>query len=68
MKRLPRFYPIVDSAAWVRQLVPAGVRLIQLRIKHQPPGVIRREVREALDIGGFGDLVTRFKTDRARGV
>ncbi|MBP6719571.1 MAG: tRNA guanosine(34) transglycosylase Tgt [Rhodoferax sp.] len=29
---------------------------------------LMREVREALDIGGFGDLVTRFKTDRARGV
>lgn len=48
MTVLPRFYPIVDSAAWVRRLVPVGVRLIQLRIKQQPLEVVRREVREAL--------------------
>ncbi|TLY92649.1 MAG: thiamine phosphate synthase, partial [Gammaproteobacteria bacterium] len=31
--RLPRVYPIVDSAAWVRRLAPLGVHLVQLRIK-----------------------------------
>jgi thiamine-phosphate pyrophosphorylase len=30
---LPRVYPIVDSAAWIVRLAPAGVRLVQLRIK-----------------------------------
>ena len=30
---LDRFYPIVDSAAWVRRLVDVGARLIQLRVK-----------------------------------
>ena len=29
---------------------------------------LMREVREALDVGAFGDFVTRFKSDRARGV
>lgn len=48
MTDLPRFYPIVDRADWVRQLVPVGVRLIQLRIKDRPAEMIRREVREAL--------------------
>ena len=33
---LPRVYPIVDSAAWVERLAPAGVRLVQLRIKERP--------------------------------
>ena len=31
--KLPRVYPIVESSEWVRRLLPAGVRLIQLRIK-----------------------------------
>ena len=31
--KLPRVYPIVDSAAWVARLAPLGVRLVQLRIK-----------------------------------
>jgi queuine tRNA-ribosyltransferase len=29
---------------------------------------LMREVREALDVGGFGAMVARFKADRARGV
>src|SRR2546423_6994566 len=45
--KLPRVYPIVDSAAWVRRLAPLGVRLVQLRIKEQPPQRLRSEIREA---------------------
>ena len=48
MKALARFYPIVDSAAWVRRLVPVGVRLIQLRIKQRSVEDVRREIRDAL--------------------
>ena len=44
---LPRIYPIVDSSAWVHRLLPLGVRLIQLRIKAQPPETIRSEIRES---------------------
>lgn len=44
---LPRFYPIVDSAAWVERLVDLGARLIQLRIKDVPEDVIRTHVRTA---------------------
>jgi queuine tRNA-ribosyltransferase len=29
---------------------------------------LMREVRESLDVGGFGSMVARFKADRARGV
>jgi thiamine-phosphate pyrophosphorylase len=46
--RLPRVYVIVDSAAWVARLLPLGVRLLQLRIKQQPPDMVRAEVRAAL--------------------
>ncbi|HEV2441963.1 MAG TPA: thiamine phosphate synthase [Steroidobacteraceae bacterium] len=44
---LPRVYPIVDSAAWVSRLVPAGARLIQLRIKNHSPEELRAEIRES---------------------
>jgi len=45
--RLPRVYPIVDSAAWVARLAPLGVRLVQLRIKDRPAEAVRAEVRAA---------------------
>ena len=44
---LPRVYPIVDSAAWISRLVPAGARLIQLRIKDHSPEELRAEIRES---------------------
>ncbi|MGH8219027.1 MAG: thiamine phosphate synthase [Steroidobacteraceae bacterium] len=45
--RLPRVYPIVDSAAWAERLLPAGVRLVQLRVKDRPIEAVRIEVRAA---------------------
>jgi len=45
--RLPRVYPIVDSAAWTQRLTALGVRLVQLRIKDQPPELILGEIRAA---------------------
>ncbi len=47
MTALPRFYPIFDSAAWVLRALPLGARFIQLRVKDQPPGVVRAEIRAA---------------------
>jgi thiamine-phosphate pyrophosphorylase len=47
MLKLPRVYPIVDSAAWVRRLLTVGVRLVQLRIKDRSDAQIREEIREA---------------------
>lgn len=47
--RLPRVYPIVDSAAWVARLVPLGVRIIQLRIKEPPPAQLRAEIAASLE-------------------
>ncbi len=48
--RLDPFYPVVDSADWVRRLVGAGARLIQLRIKDRPEDDIREQVRTSLAI------------------
>lgn len=50
MTTLAAFYPIVDSADWVRRIVPAGVKLIQLRIKERTDDEVRREVRAALAV------------------
>jgi thiamine-phosphate pyrophosphorylase len=47
---LPRVYPIVDSAAWVRRLVALGVRLVQLRIKEQPEATLLEQIRAAQSI------------------
>jgi len=44
---LPRVYPIVDSAAWIARLVPAGVRLVQLRIKERSDAWVEEEIRRA---------------------
>ena len=45
---LDPFYPIVDSADWVRRLLCVGAKLIQLRIKDQPPSILRTQVRDCL--------------------
>ena len=44
---LDRFYPIVDSAAWVERLVRVGAQLIQLRMKNQSNDVLRANIRAA---------------------
>lgn len=45
--KLPRVYPVVDSAAWVGRMLSVGVRLIQLRVKDRPASELRAEIREA---------------------
>jgi hydroxymethylpyrimidine kinase / phosphomethylpyrimidine kinase / thiamine-phosphate diphosphorylase len=42
-------YAIVDSAAWVRRVIGAGVRTVQLRIKDASAPGLREEVRAAID-------------------
>ena len=48
MTALDPFYPIVDSADWVRRLLGAGAKLVQLRIKDRPADELRAEIRTAL--------------------
>jgi thiamine-phosphate pyrophosphorylase len=50
--KLPRVYPIVDSAAWVGRMLSVGVRLIQLRIKDRSAAELRAEIREAKGLCG----------------
>jgi thiamine-phosphate pyrophosphorylase len=50
MGTLDPFYPIVDSADWVRRLVGVGARLIQLRMKDKDDATVAAEARAALKI------------------
>ncbi len=48
MPSLPgRFYPVVDSADWVRRMAAAGARLVQLRNKSPDGPALRDEIRTA---------------------
>ena len=47
---LPRFYPIFDSADWLRRLLPLGIRLVQLRIKELEGDALRAEIAQARDL------------------
>jgi thiamine-phosphate pyrophosphorylase len=45
-----RFYPIVDTIAWVERLAKLGVRTLQLRTKNLDAAAARELVRDALKI------------------
>jgi thiamine-phosphate pyrophosphorylase len=45
-----RFYPVVDSVAWVARLAKLGVGTIQLRAKDLDDSAALKIVREALDV------------------
>ena len=47
MTALPRFYPIFDSADWLRRTLPLGVKLVQLRIKDLTGDALRDEIADA---------------------
>ena len=42
--KLPRFYPIFDNSDWLRRALPLGVKLVQIRIKDQPPARLLGEL------------------------
>lgn len=44
------FYPIVDSADWLRRLLPLGVRFVQLRIKELADAALRAEIVAGRDL------------------
>ncbi len=47
--KLHPFYLIVDDVAWLRRLLPLGLRLVQLRIKERTEREIRDQLAEARD-------------------
>jgi thiamine-phosphate pyrophosphorylase len=47
---LDPFYPILPDTKWLARLLPHGIRLVQLRIKDQPTGVVRLEIEKAVGL------------------
>ena len=47
---LDRFYPIFDDTKWLRQLLPLGIKLVQMRIKDAEPDALRAEIIAARDL------------------
>ena len=47
---LDRFYPIVDSTAWLERLIDAGARMVQLRIKDTSSSELRAAIVTARDL------------------
>ena len=47
---LDRFYLIVDSADWLRRLLPCGVRLAQLRVKSADDAFLRVQIATARNL------------------
>ncbi len=41
------FYPIVPDLAWLKRLLPTGIRTIQLRLKNLPASEVARAIAEA---------------------
>ena len=54
---LPRFYPIFDNAAWLRRMLPLGVKFVQLRIKDQPQDTLRAQLIEGRDLCRAHDAI-----------
>ncbi|MCB1049149.1 MAG: thiamine phosphate synthase [Acidobacteria bacterium] len=42
------FYPIVDSADWIKRLAALGLETVQLRVKNLPEPQLRAEIRRAV--------------------
>ena len=44
------FYPIFDDVAWLRRLLPLGIKLVQMRLKDRTAEDLRDQLREARDL------------------
>ncbi|MEL7252803.1 MAG: thiamine phosphate synthase [Pseudomonadota bacterium] len=54
---LARFYPIFDDVAWLRRMLPLGIKLVQLRIKDQPLDRVKAQLTEARDLCRAHDAI-----------
>ncbi len=48
--KLPRFYPIFNSADWIARALPLGVKLVQLRAKDLSEAETRAQIITARDL------------------
>ena len=54
---LPRFYPIFDDVAWLRRMLPLGVKLVQMRLKEKPQDELRAQLTKARDLCAVHEAV-----------
>jgi len=54
---LPRFYPIFDDVAWLRRMLPLGVKLVQMRLKEKPKDELRAQLTKARDLCAVHEAV-----------
>lgn len=47
---LAKFYPIFDSYHWLEQMIPLGIKLVQLRIKDMSESEIEYQIKRAKKI------------------
>lgn len=50
MTPFPAFYPVLPDLAWIKRLVPCGVRVVQLRLKDEDAARIASEIDGALEV------------------
>ena len=50
MLTLDPFYPIVPDTAWLKRLLPKGIKLVQLRIKDPAPNALKAEISRAVEL------------------
>jgi thiamine-phosphate pyrophosphorylase len=53
--QLDPFYPIVPDTDWLQRLLPAGLKLVQLRIKDAPAEIVARQIEDALRLCNQAD-------------
>jgi len=47
---LDPFYPILPDTDWLKRLLPLGLKLVQLRIKDEPPETVRAEIETSIQL------------------
>jgi len=47
---LDPFYPILPDTDWLKRLLPLGLKLVQLRIKDEPPETVRAEIETSTQL------------------
>ena len=50
MLTLDPFYPILPDTDWLKRLLPLGLKLVQLRIKDEPPETVRAEIESSIQL------------------
>ena len=44
------FYPIFDTSDWLEQLLPLGIRVVQIRIKDKSEAETRQEIQRSQEL------------------